>query len=436
MNNDNVTFKHPIYVAQEKRVQLCNDMYMGYDSSKKYLLQSVNENDLDYSIRVQLSTYNNIYERIITAQVGMVYRKQLILDDVPEKFIQWFEELKLEQHLADCTTRADVDGKGLIMLDMPVAGGEPYLVQIKRESLINWRYEDGKYTMAVIAEQYAEEDGFKLEYKTQYRVLHEDGNIDIWREVEGKGMEIYESITTSYDFLPLYLADLGDLPPMYNIAVMSKNLFNYTSSCDAFIWKAGNPSLLTIGLGIDENSEIKLGQNSTINTDNEMAKVEWIELTGNSLPIVKQDIDDKTRAIAERALQLDQVGVDQNKTATQVNRENSESNARLSDISSIMEFMANDIYEGLVRMKYNQEPVGKINYARDFKDEGITNNFMQQMTNLWVSGAISQETLLNSLIEKEQITIEDVQEEIKLATEEMDARIPEESEQANTEPSK
>ena len=56
-------------------------------------------------------------------------------------------------------------------------------------------------------------------------------NIDIWREVEGQGMTIVESITTSYDFLPLYLADLGDIPPMYtHLAVMTKILYNHDSS--------------------------------------------------------------------------------------------------------------------------------------------------------------------------------------------------------------
>ena len=166
-------FEHPKYVEQKSRVRLCNDMFMGYDTAKKYLISPESEGDSDFATRVELSDYNNIYERIIVAQIGQIYRKPLIYEDVPEKYLEWLTDIKFEQHLQDATTRADVDGKGLIMLDMPVAGGEPYLVQIKRESLINWRYSDGKFTMAVIAEQYAEEDGFKIEYKTQYRHLKE-----------------------------------------------------------------------------------------------------------------------------------------------------------------------------------------------------------------------------------------------------------------------
>jgi len=436
MTDNTVTFQHPIYKEQKHRVALCNDIYDGYDSAKNYLLSPESENEKDFNIRVQLADYNNLFERIITSQVGQVFRKQIIYNEVPDKFVEWLKYLKFEQHLADATTRADIDGYGLIMLDMPVAGGEPYMVQIKRESLINWRYIDGKFTLAVIAEQYEVDEGFKLEYKTQYRVLHEDGNIDIWRAVEGKGMEIFESITTSYDFLPLYLADFGTMPPMYNLAVMNSILYNHDSSLGSGLFKVGMPSLLTKLLGLDENNSLKLGVNYTVNTDDKDADMKWVEFEGKSIPVYMEFIKKLEVKIAERALQLDQVGVDQNKTATQVNRENSESNARLSDISSIMEFMANDIYEGLVRMKYKQEIAGSIELARDYKDEGITNNYVQQMTNLWVTGAISQETLLTSLIEKEQITIEDVQEEIKLATEEMDARIPEESEQANTEPSK
>jgi len=419
MTNDNVKFLHPIYVAQKQRVTLCNAMYDGYDTAKKYLLQSTNENEQDYAIRVDLATYNNVMERIITAQVGMVYRKDLIYEDVPEKYLEWFTDIKLEQHLQDATTRADVDGKGLIMLDMPIAGGEPYLVQIKRESLINWRYSDGKFTMAVIAEQYAEEDGFKIEYKTQYRHLKEDGNIDIWREVEGSGMTIVESITTSYDFLPLYLADLTDseIPPMYNIAVMTKNLFNCSSMVSNSLRKATDPSLLTVGLGLDENNELKLGVNSTINTDNENARVEWIELDGASIPIAKLDLKDQEKTIGERALDMNSENQAE-KTARQVGQETAESHARLSDISTIMEYFANDIYQGLMRMKYNQDAIGKIIYPRDFVEEGLMNNLMSSINQAWVSGMISHETALNTLVAKEQLQIEDVQAEIKLAGEE------------------
>jgi len=435
MTNDDIKFQHPIYKAQQKRVTLCNAMYDGYDTAKKYLLQSTNENEQDYAIRVDLATYNNVLERIIVAQVGMVYRKELIYEDVPEKYLEWFTDIKFEQHLQDATTRADVDGKGLIMLDMPIAGGEPYLVQIKRESLINWRMVDGKFTMAVIAEQYAEEDGFKIEYKTQYRHLKENGDIDIWREVEGSGMTIVESITTSYDFLPLYLADLGDLPPMYNIAVMTKNLFNCSAMTANAIRKATDPSLLTVGLGLDDNNELKLGVNSTINTDNENARVEWIELDGASIPIAKQDLKDQETTIGERALNMQAQGADSSKTATQVNKENSESNARLSDISSVMEYMANNIYQGLMRMKYNQDAIGKICYARDFKDEGVANNLMPSINQAWVSGLISHETALTTLVEKEQLVIDDIEAEIKLAGVEADERLPEAGEPTNQESS-
>ena len=392
-------------------------MYNGYDTAKEYLVQTPNENADDFKVRVELATYNNIFERIITSQVGQVYRKQIIFDDVPEAYIDWLEDIKFEQRLADATTRADIDGKGLLMIDMPVDGGDPYLISIKRESLLNWRIENGVFTMAVILEYYEEREDFEIKYLPQYRVLKEDGNIDIWREING-AFAVFDTITTSYDFIPLYLFDFGDVPPMYNIAVMSKNMFNCSTMTDNAIRKATDPSLLTVGLGLDSNSNLKLGVNATINTDNPEARVEWIELNGASIPIAKEDLRDQLRAIAERALQLDQVGVDQNKTATQVNRENAESNARLSDMSSIMEYGANDVYAGLVRMKYNTEATGKIVFARDFKDEGIANQFVSQMTQLWVAGAIPHKILLETLVEKEQLVIDDIDEAIRMANEE------------------
>ena len=39
-------------------------------------------------------------------------------------------------------------------------------------------------------------------------------------------------------------------------------------------------------LGIDENSELKLGVNYTVNTDEENADMKWIEFEGKSLPML------------------------------------------------------------------------------------------------------------------------------------------------------
>lgn len=405
--------KHPKYKQHEAQVALCNDIYNGYDTAIKHIVASPNENDDDYRVRVELSTFDNVTERIITAMVGQIYRKPLQYKDVPDNAKKMLDDMNFEAFIKDATTMAIRDGKTYIYIDLPETGGEPYLAHVTRQQVINWeRDAKGNMISSVIHEQYEKRDGFRVTIADQYRHVKQNGDVDIWREVEGEGFVVVKSIETTYDFFPIVEVDVSDIPPVYDIAIMNKNLFNSASMTANAIRKATDPSLLLVGLGVEAGDTVKLGVNATINTDNPDARVEWVELKGESIPVAKQDLADQKTAIIERALAMQQD--DGNKTATQVNRENAESNARLTNISFSMEKAVNEVYDKLYRLKFLKGAVGDINYAYDFTEEGINNSFAKQLASLYVSGAISQETLLNTLVEKEQIIIDGtVEDEVK-----------------------
>jgi len=427
-----IDYYHPLYVEHEHQVKLCQNLFRGIDYSLEYLLQSTNENDEDFKIRQQLATLTPMFERVVTAQVGQVYRKPITYADIPQKMKDWLtNELELEKFIRDATTNAIRDGKAFVFIDMPEDGGDPYAIHVNRNQLINWRKDiDGNFTMAVIAELYEVEEEFKLEYATQYRHIDANANHYIYRQ-DGGEWKLYKFIETAFPFVPLYEANLGDVPPNYDIAVMNRVEFNCQSMTANAIRKATDPSLLTIGLGLDENTELKLGVNATINTDNEQADVRWVELKGESIPIAKEDIKDQREAMAERALTLQNQRIT-TKTATQVNKESSESNARLTDISVEMERMVNNIYNAIYFIKYNQEAVGEIQLPFDFKDDAGDTNIIAQLNQLYVSGAISQFTLLDTLREKELLIVDDIDAEIeKVSSEYVDAAVQPTNTQTN-----
>lgn len=411
MAND-ITFEHPKYIKHRAQVSLVQDFYGGIDTARQHLVKHSQENDLDFFNRYDTAILHNFVERIVTTQAGHIFRKAMSYEDVPENMIEFLDDMHIAEFTKEVVEYANRDGKAYILVDMSTDGGEPYLSHIGRTQLINWRKKDtGEFTMAVIMETYEVDDGFSLEYKTQYRHIKENGDVDIWRETTAGYFEIVESIITTYNFMPLYELDLGDIPPLYDIATVNKNHFNAFSDKDTIVSKATRPSFFTKGLGLEGGEDLKLGVNYSINTDNVDATVEWIELKGESIPQAQDDLERKEKLMAVRALQS-QEETQKTKTATQSLQENSESTSRLSDIAEDCENAINQAYGALYMMKLSQEAVGQIVLNKDFREDAVDSNILLGLSTLVTAGNLSKETMLKALIKHEIVEIEDIDAEL------------------------
>lgn len=424
---DAVTFKRPEYEAHEKQVKTVNDIYNGVDTAKKRILQTPNENPKDFAIRKEKATLNNFIERIVTTMSGQVFRKPLSFDGVPVKIVDnVFPKIagdkSLNQFGKDLAVAAIRDGKAYALLDIPTTGGDVYASLVTRGSLINWE-KDGKgnYTLAVIYEVVLESTGtFSKEYKEQYRVITDDGNITLWKETKD-GFVADAPIVTSYNFVPLYEVDLGDVPPLYDIAVMNINHLNSFSKKDQYLDTAGSPIPFGKALGLDGENDltntdedhqpaIVLGVNSIVLAPDKDASLEWVEMSGQNIEALQDDLERKEKAMSERALTVMSESV---KTATQSEAENSESDGRLSDIAEDMEKGLMSMYGGLSRIKYNTEAVGNIIVNRDFNLMQMDSGLLTGLNVLQLSGNLSRKTLLKSLIKNEIVDIEDIDEELE-----------------------
>lgn len=411
---DAVDFKHPEYEKHESQVQLCNDFYNGIDTARQHLYPRVNENDTDFANRKEKAILSNFVERIVTTQAGQIFSSPIMYEEIPEKTMALLDDMDIGEFAKDTCRRGIRDGKSYILLDLPVNGGDPYFINVNRANLINWRKdEEGKYMLVVIAESYAKDDGFSIVYEPQYRVIRADGNIELWRET-ATGKESWEvtKIKTSYNFIPLYELHIGDIPPLYDIATVNKNHFNAYSEKDSIISTATQPSLFTKGLGIEDDDDLAIGVNYTINTDNPDASMEWVELEGKSIQYAQEDIKTKEVLMAERALQIQGESL-QTKTATQVSQENNESTSRLSDISEDLENTLNRAYNGWHRIKYSKDAVGRILLPNDFVTAGVDANMINSLNTLVVAGNLSRKSLLTTLSDNGMIEIDSVEDEIK-----------------------
>jgi len=423
---DNVSFRRQEYDEAQPRIDLVRSIYNGIDTAKNTLVMSPREGSFDFNNRLSVATLDNFVEQITTAMTGKIFRKPLTIEDATsteESLISILtKNQNLNQFAKELTTNAILDGKSYIMVDLPTDGGAPYFSLLYRSQIINWRKDaEGHFTLLVIKERYAIEGEFEIEYKTQYRVIRENGDIDIYRGDDNP--ELYISISTSYDFIPVYELDIGEIPPLYDIAKLNIAHFNRASKKSSYLDTAGTPIPFGVGLGLDEtdvdgedladNPEpgIILGVNSMVLTDNPEARLEWVEMSGQNDERLDNDLKRLEQAMAKRALKLQEESV-KNKTATQTEEESSESASRLSDIAEDAERALNDAFNGAMMIAYSKEKTVNIMLNRDFSPITQDGNVITSLNTLQISGNLSKETLLKALNDSELVSIDSIDDEM------------------------
>ena len=416
-----VTFKHPEYVEHKDQLDIVNNVYDGIDTAVQHLIPLRNESQTLFTDRRGEATLDNFVERITTAMAGQINRKSIAFTDISNNITEAMENIagenNLNQFAKNITETAIRDGKTFVLVDIPMNGGEPYFSNVLRSQVTNWKKdEEGFYTLVVIKEAYSIPDGrFGFDTEVQYRVIDENGNVEIWRSTEA-GWYIAEYIETSYDFCPFYCIDVDTIPPLYDIARINLKHMNFTSLRDRFLREALDPILFGQNLGIDDggdenNPTIIIGVNQMMNTDNPDSNLTWVELDGKNYEISERHLMKLEEDMASRALNLQSEA--NIKTATQVSEENSESTSRLSDVADDLESTLNKALNALSMMKYNKPLTGRAEVNRDFNSATPDSNTLTALNTLEVSGNITKRTLLQAVNETDFVEIEDIDEELR-----------------------
>ncbi len=432
-----VNYEHPEYVRHKNQVATVQSVYDGIDTAKEKILRSPNEYEQDFTSRKEKATLDNYVERITTTITGNIFRKPIQYEGFSETSLKSFEHISGQDSLGQVaktlTNDAVRDGSALILVDAPIDGGTPYLTVISRLDLINWsKDEEGLYTFAVIREEYEERIGrFGLEIRSQYRVIDEIGNVEIWRqstdEKSATKWDLYQTIVTGYDFIPLYSLDIDAIPPLYDIAKININHLNAASKKDSYLETAGSPIPFGKGLGISGEDQVLgegsipepalvLGVNSVVLTDNVEASFEWVEMTGGSIEALQADLIKKEDSMSARALTLQS---ESQKTATEVNRDSAESSSRLSDIAEDAEVTINNALDALSIISYGKPEVGVVTFNRDFTPQQMDGAMLATLSNMVMTGTLSKKTFLEALNEGEVIAIENIDDELAAIEDEL-----------------
>jgi hypothetical protein len=424
-SSDDVSFRHPDYITHAQQLDIINNIYNGVDSSVGYIYQMERESAKSLELRKQKATLKNFVRRAVDAFVGMIYRKPIEttgLDDTMSAIISKIDKKNsLNRFARDITTALVRDSRVFIGADTSTTGKDaPYGVIYPRASVINWAKDgDGKYTMIVVQEQVEVRSGeFGIEYIDQWRVYKEDGNIDLYRTIDSKNT-LYESIITEYDYIPMIEIDIGDVPPLYDIAKLTIKHFNRTSLKDKYIDMCSVPIPLIWGMDINDGDATKpaliIGADEAFIFTGTKAEAdfEWRELTGSSIDKLQEDLkvieEDITSGIL-RAATNDSKTI---KTATQSFYEAAESSNRVTVIANAVEQGLNQLLVFLADLgNIKLDATSKIIVNKDFNAILQSSDSLRLLFEVYLAGAVSIETFLDSLTKFEVIDISSVRDEL------------------------
>ena len=431
LNNqsDNVEFLHPEYVVYKNQVDTVTNIFNGVDTAKQYIEQATRESNTSFESRRNKTTLKNFVKRATEAFVGMIFRKQVetigFSDTINPLFTRIDTKNTIQKFSRDLTTSLIRDSKVFIIVDTPIGGGDPYMAIINRANVTNWRKDsNGNYEMIVVYEVIDEAYGdFGIEQTQQWRVFRNDGSVEIWRKDGDKKLYVADIIQTEFDYIPVVAIELEDIPVLYDIAKLNIKHMNRTSFKDKYLDMAAIPVPVVWGAGVEDSGDGGVGTKPVLvigvdeafvfSGTKDEADFQWRELTGNSIKALQDDLavieEDITSGVI-RAATSDTTTI---KTATQSFYEAAESANRVTVIASLVEIGLNKAIEFAADMLREELPDdARIIVNKDFNAMIDNSQNMRLLWEVYMGGALSIETLLNSFEQSEIIDIGSVKNEI------------------------
>lgn len=217
-------------------------------------------------------------------------------------------------------------GRYILLVDAPQEGGDPYIATYNAESLINWRSDGDRITLAVFQETVPmprTDDPFVEDPVEQWREasveVSESGQEQyvqrIWRRGAENVPEIVDEVVPTQqgrplDFVPAVIIGSRDLLPDPDavplLPVVNKALHYYRQYADYALQLFMSANGTTpYAIGVDpEEAPREIGPATIWAFSNPEAKVGYIEVGGAGVDAQKQSLDELTREIADAAMRV------------------------------------------------------------------------------------------------------------------------------------
>jgi predicted secreted protein len=387
--------------------------------------------DLDaYNRRIFHATMPPFLQRLASQAAGTILRKGVELKGDPY-WQEWAKDvtgdgMSLNEFARQRLNQAILYGHSSVMVDYPSADAPaslaaerenkalaPYLIPVECSQILGWRTEGNRasteLTQVRIRERLIEPVGdFGEKVFDQVRVM-EPGKYQIWRNVPSTqalpggtpgGWQLFEEGTTSVDDIPLvtvYGNRLGTLvsrPPLLEVAYLCLAYCQRFTDYHNSIHVGASPILVLRGFDPDNDSPLGLSVNTAIVLPPE-GGAEYVQPTSAAF-------DAQLQCLQTLEEQISRLGIN---TLTQQNLTNiAASSKRLdrTDQDSMMAVLAADLTGALqevleIAADYAGVECPEVIIRQDYENRLVDGNQITAFLQLFMQGAISQETLLEIL---------------------------------------
>ena len=403
--------------------------------------------DLDaYNRRIFHATMPPFLQRLASQAAGTILRKGVELKGDPY-WEEWAKDvtgdgMSLNEFARRTLNQAILYGHSSVMVDYPSADTPaslaaerenealaPYLIPVECTQILGWRTEGNRasteLTQVRIRERLIEPIGdFGERVFDQVRVM-EPGKYQIWRNVPRTqalpggtpgGWQLFEEGNTTVDDIPLvtvYGNRLGTLvsrPPLLEVAYLCLAYCQRFTDYHNSIHVGASPILVLRGFDPDNDSPLGLSVNTAIVLPPE-GGAEYVQPTSAAF-------DAQLQCLQTLEEQISRLGIN---TLTQQNLTNiAASSKRLdrTDQDSMMAVLADDLTSALqevleIAAQYAGVECPEVIIRQDYENRLVDGNQITAFLQLFMQGAISQETLLEILQQGEVLPPGlDIEEEI------------------------
>lgn len=380
------------------------------------------EEDADHLQRVQRAVMHNTFARTVEGMVGMLTRKPVIRQDIPDAIRDDLEDVDLMGRTLDAFIRelaADmiVAGGSWIVLDLPrvdeqpvsqaqadAIGYRPYWVKVPRENVINWRYtiESGRAVLSLLVytENAAVEVGeYGEERRTRYRVLT-PGRFRLYEERRDEGklsVQLIDEGDTGRDYIPaVWCPAVSDgpfmaTPPLLDLAYENVEHYRVRSDRQHTLHFASVP--VPVFTGTTEET-ITWGADRVIFLPESEATATILEADGKSLESSRQELQDIEQRMAVLGLSMLVRETRAAETAEAKRIDRGAESATLATFADNLEDALNTALRIHADMRSEgMDEFGEIVLPRDFEAQMMEPSMIDALARIWQAGGLSIETL-------------------------------------------
>ncbi len=427
----------------------CRHAISGQESvhaaGETYLPRLGGQTDKEYNAYKMRAAYFNAAGRTLDGMTGLIFRKkpevvtpagmEPILADVDmcgSPFMSFAEQVVDElcqvSRVGILIDYPATQTIGMTQGQAQAAGLRPYATIYKAENILDWRYSriGNAQTLAlvklheVIDVQVSE---FEYEQVEQIRVLDLfEGRyrIRLYKKAANEWTQIDETLPLMNNApmrqIPFIFDSINGLdsdikkPVMLDLVNINLSHYRSTADYEHGLHFTGLPTPIFWGARIPDDKTVTIGSSEALSFDNPAGHAEYLEFTGQGLTQLRTALEDKQSmmaALGSKMLASEKRTVESAETAM-IHR--SAENSVLSSIAYSASAALSKMLQLLAEWSRISGEVS-VSLNTDFAPQQMDAQMFQQLTQAYLSGAISYSEYFANLKEGEVIRAETTEEE-------------------------